>query len=96
MNPFSVIEKWISEHGSAATLRDHVALLKEKMAGLEAKVRSLEKQVSDLTSERDEAQAEVKKLKEQIAKCNRRKKYVFRSDRTLHSITSEQEHSGDA
>ena len=32
MNPISIIEKWISEHGSAAVLRDHIALLKEQMA----------------------------------------------------------------
>jgi len=52
MNPFPVIEKWISEHGSAAVLRDHVALLKEKMTAMEAKVGGLEKQVADLPFER--------------------------------------------
>jgi hypothetical protein len=42
MNPLDTIEKWISEHGSAAILRDHVALLKEQMAAKDAKIIELE------------------------------------------------------
>jgi len=83
MNPFSLIEKWITEHGSAAALRDHVALLKERMTSLENDNRSLK-------AERDVAQSEAKQLQEQIGKYSRRKKYGSSPDGKLHEIHSEQ------
>jgi FtsZ-binding cell division protein ZapB len=58
MNPFPYIEKWISEHGSAAVLRDHVALLKTQMEDLKLKVSGLEKEVSSLKTERDQLKSE--------------------------------------
>ena len=50
-NPFSVIEAWISEHGSAAILRDHVALLKSRMELLEKELANATQQVSQLETE---------------------------------------------
>ena len=96
MNPLSVIEKWIMEHGSASILRDHVALLKEKMADLETENRALKAENAMLKSERDTTQAEAQQLKVQIAKHNRRKRYVSGPDGKLRESTSEQAVGGDA
>jgi predicted nucleic acid-binding Zn-ribbon protein len=52
MNPLKAIEQWISEHGSAAALRDHLALVKEQMADLKVK-----KEASDLRASQAEAKA---------------------------------------
>jgi hypothetical protein len=41
MEPFDSIEKLISEHGSAAILRDHIALLKSQMAAKDAEIDTL-------------------------------------------------------
>ena len=59
MNPLDTIEKWISEHGSAAILRDHVALLKEQIA-----ISDREKAV--LKSERDTFKAAAAKLQTEL------------------------------
>jgi hypothetical protein len=53
MNPFTLIEKWISEHGSAATLRDHVALFKSQMDALKSEVADLKATLKDIEAERD-------------------------------------------
>lgn len=42
MNPIDLIEKYISEHGSAAILRDHVALLREQISVAQQKTTILE------------------------------------------------------
>jgi predicted nucleic acid-binding Zn-ribbon protein len=59
MSPFKAIEKWITEHGSAAALRDHLALVKEQMADLKVK-----KEASDLRA--SQAEAKVKDLHAQL------------------------------
>jgi protein-arginine kinase activator protein McsA len=41
VEPFDSIEKWISEHGSAAILRDHVALLKSQMSAKDVETTKL-------------------------------------------------------
>jgi FtsZ-binding cell division protein ZapB len=71
MNPFPYIEKWISEHGSAAVLRDHVGLLKTQMEDLKTKNSSLEKEKSELVAERDALKMERDDLRNQaeIAKA---------------------------
>lgn len=70
LNPLPYIEKWISEHGSAAILRDHVALLKSQMETLETEIGRLKSDNAVLKSERDgfkakfeKAQVELDKLK---------------------------------
>jgi len=74
MNPFPIIEKWISEHASAASLRDHVALLKEQLSALEKenvvlkhentmlkeKISMLESEVNQLKTERDALLVKIK------------------------------------
>jgi FtsZ-binding cell division protein ZapB len=71
MNPLQYIEKWISEHGSAAVLRDHVALLKTQLEDLKSKVSRLEKEKSELIVERDALKTERDDLRSQaeIAKA---------------------------
>lgn len=63
MKPLDTIEKWISEHGSAAILRDHVALLKEQIADSDR-----EKMVSK--SECDTFKAFVEKLQTQLEEAH--------------------------
>jgi len=43
MEPFDTIDKWISEHGSASILRDHIALLKSQMSAKDAEIKNLQK-----------------------------------------------------
>ena len=76
MNPINWFEKLISEHGSAAALRDHLALVKEKNANLEAEKEilratlqkcqaekaALESKVSELQILLEDARKEIKAL----------------------------------
>ena|SRR5882672_3284688 len=66
MNPLSYIEKWISEHGSAATLRDHVALLKSQIDASKSEVSSLQSSLKDAEAERDGFKAQAEKLQVQL------------------------------
>jgi predicted nuclease with TOPRIM domain len=66
MNPFPYIEKWISEHGSAATLRDHVALLKSQMDASKSLEADLKDKMATLTKERDDFKALAEKLQTQL------------------------------
>jgi chromosome segregation ATPase len=66
MNPFPYIDKWISEHGSAATLRDHVALLKSQMDASKALVADLEKKAAKFERERDDFKALSEKLQAEL------------------------------
>ncbi len=66
MNPLSYIEKWISEHGSAATLRDHVALLKSQMDASKALAADLKAENAALKKERDDFKALAEKLQAQL------------------------------
>ena len=60
MEPFDSIEKLITEHGSAAILREKVGLLKEQMVAKDAKIQELnallneaQKELRDCQTERD-------------------------------------------
>jgi len=66
MNPLTAIEKWISEHGSAASLRDHLALVKEQMAAVEKQKVACETAKSELESKVNHLEAENKNLRAKI------------------------------
>lgn len=59
MNPLAIIEKWISEHGSAASLRDHLALVKEQMTALEKENTALKEKVKNLEIDNQDLRAKV-------------------------------------
>lgn len=61
MNPFPYIEKWIVEHGSAASLRDHVALLKSLMEDLKAKKAEADVRASNAEARAEKAEARAEK-----------------------------------
>jgi predicted RNase H-like nuclease (RuvC/YqgF family) len=61
MEPFDTIEKWINEHGSAAILRDHVALLKDQHA-------EMKKRVVELTDELARSKARIQELEQEGTK----------------------------
>jgi hypothetical protein len=62
MNPLNAIEKWISEHGSAAILRDHLALLKEKITSLESENFILKTENAILKKENLELKGQINNL----------------------------------
>jgi chromosome segregation ATPase len=66
MNPLDTIEKWISEHGSAAILRDHVALLKEQIAISDREKSALKSEVASIKTERDTFKATIAKLQMEL------------------------------
>ena len=66
MNPLPYIEKWISEHGSASVLRDHVGLLKTQMEKLESEIDSLKTSLKNVEAERDSFKAQTEKLQSQL------------------------------
>lgn len=77
MNPLKVIERWISKHGSTASLREQVGLLKHQQAALEAETSGLKSRLKDLEAERDfyktkaeNFQAQLNKAQEEIEKLN--------------------------
>ena len=57
------IEKLITEHGSAAILRERIALANDKYATLERKVGNLESEAADLKRKVSELEAENKGLR---------------------------------
>lgn len=63
MNPLNIIEKWINEHGSAAILRDHVALLKEQIAASDRKQSVLETENATLKKTNAELKSENNDLR---------------------------------
>jgi hypothetical protein len=65
MEPFDSIEKLISEHGSAAVLRDHIALLKSQMEEKDAKIKDLIFQVEHLKRLLKEKDAQLQNLTRQ-------------------------------
>jgi chromosome segregation ATPase len=66
MNPLPYIEKWISEHGSAAILRDHVALLKSQMDALQTEVSNLQARLKEAETERNGSKAQSEQLQTQL------------------------------
>jgi hypothetical protein len=63
MNLFDAIEKLITEHGSAAILRERIAQAKEQQAALEKENASLKTENARLASDLQKAQSEIQHLK---------------------------------
>ena len=53
---------WVEEHGSARTLRDHIALLREQNAVLERRISQLEAENAILTQKLAVAEGEKREL----------------------------------
>lgn len=60
-------EKLINEHGSAAILREHLALVKAEQSALERKHADIDAQCKTLQSENAELKKELGVLKSQMA-----------------------------
>jgi len=58
-SPLSLIEKLIVEHGSAATLKERLALLRDQVEALQANVVRLEKQNTELARHCERLQKEA-------------------------------------
>ena len=63
---FENIEKLITEHGSAAILRERLSLAADKYAALEAQVAQLKRENEALQSDAKKALAEVERLRKLI------------------------------
>ena len=63
---FGPIEKLINEYGSAAILRDRIALFKDQLAILKEKFTTLETEKRDTETENQKLKTENTKLKEKI------------------------------
>ena len=66
MNPLEIIQKWITEHGSAAILRERVAILKDHVAGLERENSALKDQLAECQARTKELQSQADVLSEKI------------------------------
>ena len=72
MNPIDLIEKLITERGSAEVLSHHLAFAKEQFIALERKASELERQIGNLEGklqreqvDRDKAQQELNRLQKE-------------------------------
>ena len=79
LNPFTYIEKYITEHGSAAVLEKHLALIKDQLAASESKLveadarTTLADQRTALASERAAlAESRATKAEELVAELQQR------------------------
>ncbi len=88
-NLFGQIEKWMSEHGSASVLRDHVNLLKEQYTSLEKENvvlkeenRRLQNKQGELACNLDKAHDEITALSETIRSFRPRQDAVQLDDVT--------------
>ena len=63
---FDPLEKLINEHGSAAILRDHIALFKDQLAILKEKFADLEAEKKNLDTENQKLRTENATLKKKI------------------------------
>lgn len=61
------IEKLITEHGSAAILRERIALANDKHAALEKKAASLEAENAALKAQLQTAKSEIENLRAELA-----------------------------
>jgi LPS sulfotransferase NodH len=66
MGPFEYIEKWISEHGSATVLREHVAMLKSQIGELESKAAISKAALEACQAEKQQFQAKAAELQVQL------------------------------
>lgn len=69
MNPLALIEKLITEHGSAAILKENLAFARDQFADLERKVSELQTQIGRLEahlerecSDHDKAKQDLQRL----------------------------------
>ena len=62
LNPIILIEKWISEHGSASVLRDHLALVKEQKSNLEAENAILKAALDQCKAEKEALETKISEL----------------------------------
>jgi chromosome segregation ATPase len=65
MSLLNLFEKWIGEHGSAASLRDHNALLKAQKEDLSSQISALNLKIKSLELERDNLNTLLKNCKTQ-------------------------------
>jgi len=65
MEPFDSIEKLITEHGSAAILREHIALLKEQMTAKAAKIKELEVLLKHTETKLDDYKRQVDRFQDE-------------------------------
>ena len=66
LNPLKWLNWLITEHGSAAILRDHNALLKSEKEALGAKISGLELRLKNTEMERDDFKAKSESLQTQV------------------------------
>jgi LPS sulfotransferase NodH len=66
MGPFEYIEKWISEHGSATVLREHVAMLKSQIGELESKAAISKAALEACQAEKQQFEAKAAELQVQL------------------------------
>ena len=71
-NPVELIEKAINEHGSAEILKERLALASDQFVALDRKASELEREIGKLQAQlqreqidRDKAQQELRRLKEE-------------------------------
>jgi len=67
MGLFDGLEKLITEHGSAAILKERLALVADKYSALEQKVADLESENRNLKVENDQLKEKKRNLEEQLA-----------------------------
>lgn len=80
MNIFTEIEKLINEHGSAAILKERIALAREQNEALVGEVKSLKTELAALKTIKAEIESELKELRqytdfENLLKFNEHKGY---------------------
>jgi hypothetical protein len=70
MNIFDGIEKLITEHGSAAILKERLLLVADKYAALEKSLFDCQAKTKDAVSEKQHFELEGMKLKEELRRVN--------------------------
>lgn len=63
---FGPLERLITEHGSAAILREHLGLIKAKLTEEEAKNRDLQSKYGQVCADLLNAQADARELQQQL------------------------------
>ena len=66
LNPLSLVDRLIREHGSASILRDHLGLLREQISILQTKNTELETQNGQLQDALADHKREIDVLTEQV------------------------------
>ena len=63
---FELLDKLITEHGSAAVLREHISLIKAQYAALEAENKDLKLKLNDMQARLDQLQSQHKQASGQL------------------------------